>query len=806
MSKLRIVLAILLLIVIMAGGLVTYALPISASPALQQDPPTISVSGRIKYDTGSAHPPAQGLRVELRDDDPISHGPGELLAVTVTDGFGRYSFEDISNLDYDGPERRRAGGQDVRLVILTENDHVAVQSMQLQPYRWASDGSDLLGARGLYSDVPDGAHIEFPEIQFDDDVRDFQVIRAFVALNDGWSFVVEEMGLPDPGFTKARWPALARSDRGYDPERQIITLTTGDADFADAVLHLQAQAFIDNIYRGLSGAYAYPTQCTAEQPIDEVTSRTCAWVHGFGMFFAVAVQADPTYVTASEALNLESPLVELEEGDAVAARVAGALLDLMDANNEGFDKYTGAFTEIWNVFASRPLNSFPDFWGAWKDSGLPQCDPLTSLFQNTINYNTPPALDPFPDPVELDEDTELEPPFDMQARARDAECPFEKLLFDLEEPATSTVAVDLREGRFLHVIPTQDWHGEVTFNVRVFDGVDYATRPLHIVVQSINDPPRIAALPDRAVRVGEEIVYQLENSISDPDHPKESLVLSVETSQGALQPPLEWEIDQENFIIRFTPQDLSAGTNAIDVVVTDPTGDSGRHTLLLTWEPLPNEAPTIDPAMPQVWEAHKGQAIELDLLAYATDDRDEPSELSWSVDPETLDHATVSGTGTQKLVFTPDPADFIGDDEITLIVQDRDGKESTIDVILRWTPEPNIAPHINPQIPDYVTGMNQRLVVDLSPYGHDRDDNDAGLRWYVQFVDPEAPNLFVAGQGTQKLTFKPVVADFEGTIQVRFVVRDPKGAEASQVVNLTWQKYNVYMPLIMRPFQEKPTN
>ncbi|MFQ5594205.1 MAG: Ig-like domain-containing protein [Anaerolineae bacterium] len=809
MPKLRTTLAVMFLMVGLVGGSVTYARPAGVSSALQPpEPPTISVSGAIRYDTGSAHVPAQGIRVELRDDEePYGHGPGELLAWTETDDFGRYSFEDIDNRDLDGPERRPAAGQDVRLLILTDNGHVEVQRYpQGSTYNWASDDPDLLGARGLVNNVPDGARVEFSTIQFDDDVEDYQAIRAFVALNDGWSFLVDDMGLPDPGRAVARWPSLTTSARGYYPDQRLIILSTGDADFPDAVMHLEAHAFMDNMLRDLGGTY--PPECVVEEPIGVESSQTCAWIHGWGLFFAAAAQNDPSYVTASQALSLESPLVDLDDGDAVSARVAGALWDLMDAANDGFDQYTGSFMELWNGMSSAPVYTFREFWDA---SGIPACEGLTALAQNTINYNTPPQLDPFPDPIEMDEDPESPPAFDMRTRARDAECSFDKLLFDVEGSATSTVSVELREDGFLEIVPAENWYGEVTANVRVFDGVDFTSQPLHVIVHSVNDAPRIAPPPDRTVRVGEEIVYQLESRISDVDDEKDSLTLSVVPAQEVLVPNLEWEIDQENFIVRFIPrmsggeEDLRPGTNAVELVVTDPGGAAGRHTLLLTWEPLPNQPPAIASTIPEVWEAHKGQTIEMDLLTYATDDRDEPSELSWTVDFDKLDNATVVGAGTQKLIFTPDPAGFLGDDDITLVVQDRDGRESTVDVILRWTPEPNIAPTINPPIPDFSTGINQQLVVDLSAYGHDQDDNENGLRWYVQFVDPEAPNPFITGQGTQKLTFTPVL-NYEGTIEALFVVRDPKGAEASQLVNLIWQQYKVYIPLQLRPFPQKPAN
>lgn len=814
MLKFRTILAVIFLVAVVAGGPVTYAV----SPAIQQKPATISVSGRITYDTGSDIVPAQGLLVVLKDYDTVMKSPGETLGETVTDEFGRYSFEDIPNNDIDGPERRPYGGQDIQLLIQTDNDRIAVQRHpQTTPYAWASVDEDLLGVRGRRIDMPDGEHHTFPEIRFKDTVRDFQAVRAFVALSRGWSFMAEEtgLGLAELGRTVARWPVLSTSEQGYNPGSRLIMLGTGDADSAGIVLHLQAHAFMDNVLRNLGGTY--PAACVTEEPIDAETNQTCAWVHGWGVFFAAAAQSTPTYVSPSAVLNLESPPVDLDEGDAVAARVAGALWDLVDAVNDGFDQYTTSFAGIWAAVASAPLNNFRQFWNAWVAMGsegeFRACEALPSLYQNTINYNTSPVLDPFPDPVAMDEDPTTPPSFDMRTRARDAECPFEKLVFNVEEPATGTVTVDLREDGTLHLIPAKDWNGEVTLDVNVFDGVDFATQPLHIVVRSVNDAPRFIAPPDRSAFIGENIVYQLADRIFDPDHLKSLLTLDVVPAQDPLVPNLVWVIDQDDFIITFMPRtpegevDMrpSDPTNPMDIIVTDPEGASAAHRVFLTWELYPNQAPTINPTIPLVWEAHKGQTIEMRLLTYATDDRDDASELSWFVDPETLDNATVSGSGTQNLIFTPDPADFLGSDEITLSVQDLDGARSSVDVTLRWTPEPNIAPYINPPIPDFVTGINQKLRVDLRPYGHDQDDNDQGLRWYVRFVDPDAPNPFVTGQGRQILTFTPVL-DFEGTIQVELVVRDPKGAEASQVVNLTWQKYNTYMPLIMRPYAQKPTN
>lgn len=803
MPKLRSLLILALVVVVVSGAAGT-----SVIHALQPDqPPTISVAGRIRYDTGSAIVAAPGLTVKLIDYDVYTFGPGETLAETVTDELGRYSFTDVSNNDIDGPENRPDEGQDVQLLIETTNDHVIVLSPGGAPYRWASVDSDLLGGLGRYMNVPDSGEIEFPTIDLDPDVGNFQAVRAFVTLNQGWQFVVDETGLgaEELGQVEAEWPVILVSQRGYDVDEQRIMLGTGDADSPDAVLHFEALAFLDNVLR--SQGSIFPDACSTIPNLGQENTAECAWLHGFGVFFPAAVQGESLYDTTYAAFSLESPPASFDVGDLVPARVGGALYDLFDAVDDGFDSYSTSFVSLWDALASVEINSFREFWDTWVDMAeegeARACEALPSLYQNTINYNTVPTFNPL-DTITMDEDAEEPATVNLALYVSDEECAFEALEISVEDPPEDTVEVEVDEDGVLHITPFPDWNGEVSLEVSVFDGVDFATQILNIVVVSVNDAPRFVAPPDRVVFLGETIIYELADRIFDPDHPQESLTLDVEVTQEDV--PMVVTVDEDTFTIVFEPQDNSDGTNSVDLIVTDPEDAFAEHRVFLTWEPFPNEAPTIVPSIPLLWEAHKGQTIEMDLGDYATDDNDNPEELQWFVDPETLENATVSGTGTNVLYFTPDPADFLGNDEITLQVKDRDGATATVEgITLRWTPEPNIAPFINPPIPDFIVGINQSLRVDLRSYGHDQDDNNLGLRWYVRFVDPTAENPAVSGEGTQFLTFEPV-PDFKGTIEVEFFVRDPNGAEASQVVRLTWREYYTYMPLMLRSFQQKPTN
>ena len=217
---------------------------------------------------------------------------------------------------------------------------------------------------------------------------------------------------------------------------------------------------------------------------------------GWAVAFSMMALNDPVYHTPAAILDMEAPDAGAPgwaDGDIVAGRVAGALWDLFDDIDDGLDTYTpggntpeGRFVRIWGAYSARSLATTADFWDAYLVSdGHVACSALKALFQNTINYNTPPELDPFPDPIEMDENPEPPPSFDMTYRARDAECAFERLIFDIEEP-DSGISLELDDEGFLHIIPEQNWNGEVTASVRVSDGIDFTVQLLHIIVHNVN--------------------------------------------------------------------------------------------------------------------------------------------------------------------------------------------------------------------------------------------------------------------------------------------------------------------------------
>jgi len=134
--------------------------------------------------------------------------------------------------------------------------------------------------------------------------------------------------------------------------------------------------------------YGYLPPVLPEHSINETSDASTAWVEGWGEFFPLVVFDNPYYID----INLEAPhwcSENWDDGDEVEGRVAGALWDIYDSHDDGYDTFTDGFTHIWNIMETTPCNNFTGFWQAWNTSGYPKQPALLAIFQNTIDYRGP---------------------------------------------------------------------------------------------------------------------------------------------------------------------------------------------------------------------------------------------------------------------------------------------------------------------------------------------------------------------------------------------------------------------------------
>jgi hypothetical protein len=113
-----------------------------------------------------------------------------------------------------------------------------------------------------------------------------------------------------------------------------------------------------------------------------------------------------------------------------------------------------------------------------------------------------------------------------------------------------------------------------------------------------------------------------------------------------------------------------------------------------------------------------------------------------------------------------------------------------------WYMEDNWWPWIGPTVPDrYSPNIGGTIMVDLTPYEHDREDSGMGLDWYVEGAD----HCTVGGEGSANdvLSFQPSPTGYTGYDEITLVLRDSNGAEDSQQLTLGWFDLNItsYLPL-----------
>ena len=118
-----------------------------------------------------------------------------------------------------------------------------------------------------------------------------------------------------------------------------------------------------------------------------------------------------------------------------------------------------------------------------------------------------------------------------------------------------------------------------------------------------------------------------------------------------------------------------------------------------------------------------------------------------------------------------------------------------------WWMDDNWAPWIDPHVSDrYSPNIGDWIIVDLTPYENDREDSGTGLDWYVEGND--YCNVVDEGSTNDVLKFEPVPIGYTGLDEITLILRDSRGAEDRQSINLGWfdLDINYYLPLGLRGY------
>jgi len=352
---------------------------IAIAPTVFCSPETITLTGQWTYhDNNDVPRPLVWARLLICDREPdgrdyllydIFGNPGDIY----TNINGNFAFGPIDNNDGPGED-----GLDIVIYAFTIN--WAAQVIDADGYTYGV----YAGPRWNLSDGPHTINVQIPQGQ-----GAWMIFSYHCGIAAGWNYLDTTTGYEAP-MVICRWPYETWPHYHHGGE---IHLPDWACWWPDVILHEYSHYVMYTLYGYMPTPPGGPPP---EHYINETSNNVTAWVEGWANFFPLVVQNDPDLL----GWNLETPhwcSPNWDDGDEVEGRVAGALWDIFDSQNDSapwyYDSLSDGFTHIWNIMHTTPCDTFHEFWQAWNTSGYLEQSALMAIFQNAIDYRGPGDVD-----------------------------------------------------------------------------------------------------------------------------------------------------------------------------------------------------------------------------------------------------------------------------------------------------------------------------------------------------------------------------------------------------------------------------
>jgi hypothetical protein len=295
------------------------------------------------------------------------------------------------------------------------------------------------------------------------------------------------------------------------------------------------------------------------------------------------------------------------------------------------------------------------------------------------------------------------------------------------------------------------------------------------VMATVSYPPEIVGMPTTITFPEDDSTrtQPLTGLVTDADGTPEAVLWEAITLDTNVI--VQHLIEEDRFLLTALPN--WNGFDTLRVWARDAFGavDSLDIPIQVT---LVNDAPIIDPPVPDIAVAPGGQNDELQLNDYATDV--EHQVLTWSVTMASTDVTVSLDPGDGYRATFVGSAGFEGDVAAYLRVSDVQGAFAldTIQVNVSARPPKFIAGGL----PDTVfcaTESIDQIYVDLDNYAQDADDPIGALTWSVEQASGGFP---VTIDGEQVVTVNLPSSSYRGFQYNVFTVRDPDGNTARDTV------------------------
>ncbi len=321
----------------------------------------------------------------------------------------------------------------------------------------------------------------------------------FQDLRRGWEYIYTATGT-DPGSATARWEKDKDCYRigvvdvcssftwPYYPLNGTFIMDD-DRSSPDTIVHELGHQYM---YNAMGWWYWSPStwddfyRCALQaHHLFARKTPLCAWTEGWADFLALAGNGDACYdwglspcgADGDNFQNLERPTWPVPPdqtiGDAVEGRVAGALYDLFDQTNDGWDQFSFGFAPIWTIVRTSPHEwSFAEFWSGWRTQGYNQHRAVQAIYQNTIDYDTPPTIANLPDRTVL-QNFSWNNAIDLWAYSSDPESSDGELDWLITHSSDWRCRVTIDDQDYVDINPLPGWLGSCDVTIRVSDGIKF---------------------------------------------------------------------------------------------------------------------------------------------------------------------------------------------------------------------------------------------------------------------------------------------------------------------------------------------
>jgi hypothetical protein len=420
-------------------------------------PGEITVSGYFYYyDRNDGFVPAKYVPVELWDEDISS--ADDYLGGGTTSSTGYFEIGPVSNDDEEW------GTQDIYADFVLATTKRRVETLTDAVYVWYTP---------TYDDVPNGA-FDLGTTNVMNGSANEGAMWIFQTMRDAFEYLA---AYDDPGSVTVEW-ANDSTEGTYYVRGEDVHLVAADKGFPDVIVHEMAHNYMWNIY----GDWMPVTYCPDPHYINAVSHVNCAWTEGWAYLLPLVVNDDPIFHADGWSVNLENPTGPWDDGDAVEGRVAGALWDIFDTVNDGYDQYSDGFTEIWDTIYNQNDNNFLEYWAAWRSRGHNDHDAVKSVYQNTIDYDSAPTIAGLPDRT-LIENGSWDNAIDLWLYSSDLESSDLELDYAIVNVSNPNCGVSIDVADYIDISPVPDWQGSCDVTVEVSDGIKGDSDVFTIAVQ-----------------------------------------------------------------------------------------------------------------------------------------------------------------------------------------------------------------------------------------------------------------------------------------------------------------------------------